>query len=621
MTIIPEGFNAQFWEGCRVIIALILAISYLFQAAFIHMSPHLWVICYVLDFVCLVDVYYRFHWAYYDDQGLLITHPVATAKRYMKQVKFFFYLILFFHTLACMWFMQACPPVGFNGVDEATLEREGLIPLGVHYCANDTWIMTIDNFAEMTSLELYVVSLYWSSATGASVGYGDIIASPNNKSEMLIAIFAMTFGILYFGYIIASVAASMANADSQRADYQEQIVSANKYMNNKNVNQGLKQRIGKRYQYMWLRTKGIDPDSLFDGLTPTLKADVSMALYKDIIEEVPLFKGTGESFIKTLASRIKPVYFMESDYVVRKFDHGENMFFIHRGCVDVVSEDATMVFDTMHPGRFFGEISLIMSCPRTASISSDQLRHVHPEEGRLRSSVAWLSIHKATSPWRCRRSELQLCKRSATKVEVQKQESQTPSAIASPSASVASQLSASSAASVIARPSGASVSSGASPSQSQVLTVRAEIHSPPRTRPAPGVAAPAAAVTAPKTKVNNVAAIATAPQTMVIKVAPQPSVARKTPSFEDRVKFFEQSEQPTVTSKASKTKECVKLYEPSEQPTAEVAPKGSKIKEFVKLLSGEQHAEVTPKTSRVNELTKAFEKSEQPAAEQQSKIV
>ncbi len=44
------------------------------------------------------------------------------------------------------------------------------------------------------------------------------------------------------------------------------------------------------------------------------------------------------------------------------------MFFIHRGEVDVVSEDGKMVFDTMKPGRFFGEISLVMSCPRTASI-------------------------------------------------------------------------------------------------------------------------------------------------------------------------------------------------------------------------------------------------------------
>ena len=44
------------------------------------------------------------------------------------------------------------------------------------------------------------------------------------------------------------------------------------------------------------------------------------------------------------------------------------MFFINRGTVEVVSEDGEVVFATMNEGKFFGEISLVFSCPRTASI-------------------------------------------------------------------------------------------------------------------------------------------------------------------------------------------------------------------------------------------------------------
>ena len=37
--------------------------------------------------------------------------------------------------------------------------------------------------------------------------------------------------------------------------------------------------------------------------------------------------------------------------------------------MEVVSEhDEPIIFDTMGEGRFFGEISLLFSCPRTASI-------------------------------------------------------------------------------------------------------------------------------------------------------------------------------------------------------------------------------------------------------------
>ena len=50
------------------------------------------------------------------------------------------------------------------------------------------------------------------------------------------------------------------------------------------------------------------------------------------------------------------------------------MYFIHRGTVEVVSEhDEPIIFDTMGEGRFFGEISVVFSCPRTASIRLDPI--------------------------------------------------------------------------------------------------------------------------------------------------------------------------------------------------------------------------------------------------------
>ena len=42
--------------------------------------------------------------------------------------------------------------------------------------------------------------------------------------------------------------------------------------------------------------------------------------------------------------------------------------------MEVVSEhDEPIIFDTMGEGRFFGEISVVFSCPRTASIRLDPI--------------------------------------------------------------------------------------------------------------------------------------------------------------------------------------------------------------------------------------------------------
>ncbi len=44
------------------------------------------------------------------------------------------------------------------------------------------------------------------------------------------------------------------------------------------------------------------------------------------------------------------------------------MYFIHRGDVDVTSEDGSIIFDVMRAGQSFGEVALLFSCPRTACI-------------------------------------------------------------------------------------------------------------------------------------------------------------------------------------------------------------------------------------------------------------
>jgi len=62
------------------------------------------------------------------------------------------------------------------------------------------------------------------------------------------------------------------------------------------------------------------------------------------------------------------------------------MYFIHRGTVEVVSEhDEPIIFDTMGEGRFFGEISVVFSCPRTASVRLGAVD--------LKIEVSYLTLH------------------------------------------------------------------------------------------------------------------------------------------------------------------------------------------------------------------------------------
>ena len=46
------------------------------------------------------------------------------------------------------------------------------------------------------------------------------------------------------------------------------------------------------------------------------------------------------------------------------------MYFISRGAVDVTNEDENITYATLSAGQFFGEIALLLSTPRTATVRS-----------------------------------------------------------------------------------------------------------------------------------------------------------------------------------------------------------------------------------------------------------
>ena len=88
---------------------------------------------------------------------------------------------------------------------------------------------------------------------------------------------------------------------------------------------------------------------------------------RDVLEKVPLFQGGGPIFLQNLAMMLKPIVYGAGDYIIKKGDIGNEMFFICRGQVEVV-DGTDKVLATLYDGDFFGELSLLLSQARSASI-------------------------------------------------------------------------------------------------------------------------------------------------------------------------------------------------------------------------------------------------------------
>ena len=213
---------------------------------------------------------------------------------------------------------------------------------------------------------LYIRSLYWAVTTIATIGYGDI--TPQTPVETVYTIFVEILGAGIYGYVIAIFASLIAKLDVARNNFTEHLEKINTFMRLRKIPPDLQARIRGYHEYLWNSRRGYDEAHVLADLPESLKLKVSLFLNRHILEKVPIFLGAADDLLQQIVLNLKPEVFTPGDYIFREGEIGTGMYFISRGSVEVVSKDGQTIFATLAEGNYFGEIALLMSQPRNASI-------------------------------------------------------------------------------------------------------------------------------------------------------------------------------------------------------------------------------------------------------------
>jgi glucose-6-phosphate 1-dehydrogenase len=92
----------------------------------------------------------------------------------------------------------------------------------------------------------------------------------------------------------------------------------------------------------------------------------------DVLEQVPLFKGGDPIFLNTVIMSLRPSVAEAGQMIIEKGAPAQEMYLLVRGEVEVL-DGSGKVLKTLRDGDFFGEIGVLMSKPRTASIRAKTL--------------------------------------------------------------------------------------------------------------------------------------------------------------------------------------------------------------------------------------------------------
>ena len=112
-------------------------------------------------------------------------------------------------------------------------------------------------------------------------------------------------------------------------------------------------------------------DDVKDYVPPNVpKSDSARALIYKAIKPNVLFRTCDQDELNDLIDSFQSVTHVKGSIVIQEGDKGDGFYVLSKGSVSVYEQAEYKV--TMSPGSGFGEIALLYSCPRTASIKAEE---------------------------------------------------------------------------------------------------------------------------------------------------------------------------------------------------------------------------------------------------------
>lgn len=258
-------------------------------------------------------------------------------KMSLKLIKQLFFLVLYLHCLACIWYF---------------IVKQ-----------NQIWIPPLDylyletQLYEESAVYKYAMSIYHAVLMLSS---GDI--GPRNTFQAFFVTIMLVLAAIINAAIFGNMAVLLQSLNRKTTKFQEKMEYATETMKTIEISNELQDEVKTYLSYAHSRQDyQEDYDKFINILSPSLKQKVINNIFYISIRKNSIFKDH-PSLIESILANLKTRTLSPEERFVRQGEVGESLYFIARGDCDVFVIDENKIekyIKTLSTSEYFGEVALI----------------------------------------------------------------------------------------------------------------------------------------------------------------------------------------------------------------------------------------------------------------------
>ena len=113
-----------------------------------------------------------------------------------------------------------------------------------------------------------------------------------------------------------------------------------------------------------------DKQKIFEELPPNIKSEIAKEMHFGIIKKIRFFDDKDNNFIGSIVPLLTPLKTAKNEFIYKKHNHPNALFFITKGRVSFFLERKSIAFKDMIEGCYFGDIDIIFKRKRKFSVIS-----------------------------------------------------------------------------------------------------------------------------------------------------------------------------------------------------------------------------------------------------------